>query len=48
VLDAGDPALTNGSDQRGLSRVVNGRADMGAVERQYPEDVIFRDGFDSS
>jgi hypothetical protein len=48
ALDAGDPALANGSDQRGLPRVVNGRADMGAVERQYPEDVIFRNGFDSS
>jgi len=48
VLDAGDPAIVTGNDQRGLSRVVNGRADMGAVERQYPEDVIFRNGFDSS
>jgi hypothetical protein len=33
-------------DQRGFIRCVNGKADMGAVERQSPEDVIFRDGFD--
>jgi hypothetical protein len=46
ALDAGDPGLASGSDQRGLPRVVNGRADMGAVERQYPEDIIFRNGFD--
>lgn len=46
ALDVGDPAIASGSDQRGLPRAVNGRADMGAVERQYPEDVIFRSGFD--
>jgi hypothetical protein len=39
--DVGTPAL----DQRGFTRCVNGVADMGAVERQSPEDVIFRDGF---
>lgn len=48
VLDAGPTAITSGVDQRGLPRFVNGRVDMGAVERQYPEDVIFRNGFDSS
>ena len=47
ALDAGGPSLS-GTDQRGLPRNVNGRRDMGAVERQYPEDVIFRDGFNSS
>jgi hypothetical protein len=47
VLDMGDPAVTPGTDQRGLPRVVNGRVDIGAVERQHPEDVIFRDGFES-
>lgn len=46
VLDAGPTTITSGVDQRGLPRVVNGRVDMGAVERQYPEDVIFRNGFD--
>ena len=38
----------SGTDQRGLPRSANGRRDMGAVERQYPEDVVFRNGFDSS
>jgi len=33
-------------DQRGLN-CVNGKADMGSVERQNPEVIIFRDGFDS-
>ncbi|HET7063724.1 MAG TPA: right-handed parallel beta-helix repeat-containing protein [Rudaea sp.] len=47
VLDAGGPSLS-GTDQRGLPRSANGRRDIGAVERQYPEDVIFRNGFDSS
>ena len=45
VLDSGDPLFTSGTDQRGLPRFVHGRVDMGAVERQYPEDVIFRNGF---
>jgi hypothetical protein len=31
-----------------LPRSANGHRDIGAVERQYPEDVIFRSGFDSS
>ncbi|HEX3124497.1 MAG TPA: choice-of-anchor Q domain-containing protein, partial [Rhodanobacteraceae bacterium] len=47
LLDAGGFSL-GGLDQRGLPRNANGRRDMGAVERQYPEDVIFRNGFDSS
>ncbi len=47
VLDAGGPSVS-GTDQRGLPRSANGTRDMGAVERQYPEDVIFRSGFDSS
>jgi hypothetical protein len=46
VLDAGD--IVAGNDQRGFPRVVNGRTDMGAVERQLVEDRIFRNGFDSS
>lgn len=47
VIDAGlfDSSLV--SDQRGLPRNAPvGHADMGAVERQYPEDFIFRNGFD--
>lgn len=45
ALDSGGASLL-GVDQRGLPRNSNGRRDIGAVERQYPEDVIFRDGFD--
>lgn len=47
VLNAGDPSgsgLATG-DQRGLPRVAAGRVDLGAIERQSPEDVIFRYGF---
>jgi hypothetical protein len=33
-------------DQRGLPRCVNGKVDIGAVERQVPEDRIFRSGFE--
>lgn len=33
-------------DQRGVSRCFNGHVDMGAVERQSPEIIIFRNGFD--
>lgn len=49
VLNAGDPAGTNltAGDQRGLPRISGGRVDLGAVERQSPEDVIFRYGFQS-
>jgi hypothetical protein len=32
-------------DQRGLPRP-SSVADIGAVQRQHPEDVIFRNGFD--
>lgn len=47
ALNAGDPAGTGLSpgDQRGLPRVTGGRVDLGAIERQNPEDVIFRHGF---
>jgi len=34
-------------DQRGVVACVNGKRDIGAVERQSPEVIIFRDGFDS-
>jgi len=36
-----------GVDQRGVASCVNGKMDIGAVERQSPEVIIFRDGFDS-
>jgi len=36
-----------GVDQRGVDVCVNGKMDMGAVERQSPEVIIFRDGVDS-
>lgn len=47
VLNAGDPAGAGlpTTDQRGLPRVSGGRVELGAVERQSPEDVIFRNGF---
>lgn len=50
--DAGSPAIdaipscTN-TDQRGLPACVNNLSDMGSVERQSPEEIIFRDGFES-
>jgi hypothetical protein len=46
LLDSGDPATPQGVEQRGLTRVANGIVDIGAVERHYPEDVVFRAGFD--
>lgn len=46
VLNMGDPATAAGSDQRGLPRVAGGRVDLGAAERQSPEDIIFRSGLD--
>ena len=36
-----------GVEQRGVDACVNDKVDMGAVERQSPEVIIFRDGFDS-
>jgi hypothetical protein len=45
------PAIGNGStaltfDQRALPRPAGTGIDIGAVERQYPEPLIFRNGFD--
>jgi hypothetical protein len=45
VIDAGDNTGAPSTDQRGLPRPFNATTDIGAVERQNPEDVIFRDGF---
>lgn len=36
------------TDQRRVARLVGSHVDMGAVERQNPEVIIFRNGFDSS
>lgn len=47
ALNAGDPggAGLPATDQRGLPRITGGRVELGAVERQSPEDMIFRSGF---
>lgn len=47
VLNAGDPGYvgTPPKDQRGLPRKFGSAIDIGAVERQSPEDIIFRNGF---
>jgi len=49
VINAGT-ATSQGllTDQRTLPRLVGSHVDMGAVERQSPEVMIFRNGFDSS
>jgi predicted outer membrane repeat protein len=44
AVNAGE-AVSATIDQRGLTRPVGAKADMGAVERQAIEDIIFRDGF---
>jgi hypothetical protein len=46
LIDSGDPAGEAGvtTDQRGSTRVVGSHIDIGAVERQANEDVIFIDG----
>ena len=46
AVDATDVDLAAGTDQRGFLRVVGATADIGAVERQNPEDIIFRNGMD--
>jgi len=47
VINAGT-ATSQGflTDQRRLPRLVGSHVDMGAVERQSPEVIIFRNGFD--
>lgn len=47
AVDGGEASLPPTLDQRGLSRPVGAKADMGAVERQVVEDIIFRDGFNT-
>jgi predicted outer membrane repeat protein len=54
MLEPGSPAIAGilgndapTTDQRGLPRPgSDGSYDIGAVERQYPEVIIFRNGFD--
>lgn len=54
MLPPGSPAIAgilgndaHSTDQRGLPRPgSDGSYDIGPVERQYPEVIIFRDGFD--
>jgi predicted outer membrane repeat protein len=46
VLGTGNAGVTQTVDQRGLPRKAGGLVDMGAVEVQNPEDVIFRDDFE--
>ena len=41
------PSCSIPVDQRGLKGCVNGKSDMGAIERQVPEVIIFRNGFES-
>lgn len=48
VIDAGPTCFDIYTEQRGARRCVNGHLDMGSVERQNPEDFIFRDNFDPS
>jgi hypothetical protein len=45
AVNAGEMTPVFGIDQRGLPRPVSTNADIGAVERQTLEDIIFRDGF---
>ena len=47
VLDHGSAAGPVTTDQRGAPRSVGAAPDMGSVERQNPEVIIFRAGFDS-
>lgn len=39
VIDAGDPAVMSGTDQRELLRVAGGRTDMGSVEVQVQSEI---------
>jgi hypothetical protein len=43
VINKADPATPAGTDQRGQSRVVDGRADMGSVEVSGGPDADFND-----
>jgi hypothetical protein len=47
AIDAGNDASCPATDQRGVVRPQGAHCDIGAVERQNPEDLIFRNGFNS-
>lgn len=46
AVDAGDDAICPATDQRGVARPQGTHCDIGAVERQSLEDIIFKDGFE--
>jgi hypothetical protein len=46
AVDALDCAVAAFAEQRKFTRCVNGKRDIGSVERQNPEDIIFRNGLD--
>jgi hypothetical protein len=45
LIDAGGDLAGPPVDQRGFTRVVNTHLDIGPVELQQPEDIVFRSGF---
>lgn len=45
VVDAGGALVGPPVDQRGFARIVNMHLDIGPVELQQPEDIVFRSGF---
>ena len=47
AIDTGDDASCPSTDQRGITRPQGAHCDIGAVERQSMEDIIFKDGFQS-
>ena len=46
AIDAGNDAMCPATDQRGVARPQGTHCDIGAVERQALEDIIFKDGFE--
>jgi hypothetical protein len=46
VIDAGDATGAPATDERGLPRPAFAGFDIGAVERQMEEELIFFDGFE--
>jgi len=46
AVDSGGTCAFTSFDQRDYERCAGGLFDIGAVERQNPEDIIFRNGMD--
>jgi predicted outer membrane repeat protein len=46
AIDAGNDGTCEAADQRGVIRPKGAHCDIGSVERQAAEDVIFNSGFD--